>query len=291
MHQLEPPLYKTVDQKVKGDPLDRDRYWDMPKPGELIDIVELSELTLTDRRTYNVLLANAWPRIREPVVHRIPKISLKGTHYGNERIEDSIQKLMGTIAIVRFRKNGKLIKRRVQLLGPNDEEMEERGFLYYRFPVELIEIITNSDVYARLKSRVMFCFRSKFSLYLYELVERRKGMEYVQSELFGLEEFKRLLNVPTGKLERFADFHKYALKVAVREVNALCDFWVQIEPVKTGRKVAQLKVSWFPKTPEGRRKAFEELERHSVGRTARIEGTVEAPTLPLPVSGDPKTHL
>jgi hypothetical protein len=83
---------------------------------------------------YNLLIANAWERIGEPVIHRIAKSALKGTHQGNERIESSLLRLMGTIAIVTIRKAGKSYKRRVQLLGPSDESLEKDGFLHYRIP-------------------------------------------------------------------------------------------------------------------------------------------------------------
>jgi hypothetical protein len=43
------------------------------KPGELIDIVELSPLTLQDRRIYNLLILNAWDGITEPKEHSIHK--------------------------------------------------------------------------------------------------------------------------------------------------------------------------------------------------------------------------
>ena len=49
------------------------------KPGELIDIVELSPLTLQDRRIYNLLILNAWDSITEPKEHRIHKRDLRGT--------------------------------------------------------------------------------------------------------------------------------------------------------------------------------------------------------------------
>lgn len=81
-------------------------------------------LTLADRRIYNLLIANAWERIGEPIIHRIAKSGLKGTHQGNERVESSLLRLMGTIAIVTIRKDGKSYKRRVQLLGPSDESLE-----------------------------------------------------------------------------------------------------------------------------------------------------------------------
>src|SRR3546814_1820584 len=76
-----------------------------------------------------------------------------------------------------------------------------------------------SEVYARLKTQVMYCFESKYALCLYEMIERRIGLEYKQSEEFTIAELRGLLNVPEGKLERFADFNKYCLKVAQEEIN------------------------------------------------------------------------
>src|SRR3546814_2451017 len=77
----------TLSQKGRGNPFDPANYGEIVKPGELVDIVELSPLTLADRRIYILLIANAWERISEPVIHRIAKTALKGTHQGNERIE------------------------------------------------------------------------------------------------------------------------------------------------------------------------------------------------------------
>jgi plasmid replication initiation protein len=155
---------------------------------------------------------------------------------------------MGTIAIVTIRKGGKSYKRRVQLLGPSDESLEKDGFLHYRIPEELIEILRNSEVYARLKTQVMYCFESKYALCLYEMIERRIGLEYKQSEEFTIAELRGLLNVPEGKLKRFADFNKYCLKVAQEEINKLCPFWVEFTPIKKGRKVERVSMMWLPKT-------------------------------------------
>ena len=117
---------RTLDQKGRGNPFDPANYGEIVKPGELVDIVELNPLTLADRRIYNLLIANAWDRIGEPVIHRIAKSALKGTHQGNERIESSLLRLMGTIAIVTIRKGNKSFKRRVQLLAPADIERRFR---------------------------------------------------------------------------------------------------------------------------------------------------------------------
>ena len=271
--------FRTLTQKGRGNPFDPANYGEIVKPGELVDIVELSPLTLADRRIYNLLIANAWERIGEPIVHRIPKTALKGTHQGNERIESSLLRLMGTIAIVTIRKGGKAFKRRVQLLGPSDESLEKDGFLHYRIPEELIEILRNSEVYARLKTQVMYCFESKYALCLYEMIERRIGLEYKQREEFTIDELRGLLNVPEGKLERFADLNKYCLKVAVGEINKLCPFYVEFTPIKKGRKVERVALHWFPKTSTGKRDAQNLIDQHSIVRRAKLRGGI--PELPV----------
>lgn len=271
---------RTLDQKGRGNPFDPSNYGEIVKPGELVDIVELSPLTLADRRIYNLLIANAWERISEPIIHRISKTLLKGTHQGSERVETSLLRLMGTIAIVTIRKGGKSYKRRVQLLGPSDESLEKDGFLYYRIPEELIEILRNSEVYARLKTQVMYCFESKYALCLYEMIERRIGLNYKQSEEFSIEELRGLLNVPKGKLDRFADLNKYCLKVAKAEINKLCPFYVDFKAIKNGRRVERVALYWFPKTQNGKRDAQSLIDQHSVVRRARLRGALpESPVL------------
>jgi plasmid replication initiation protein len=194
---------------------------------------------------------------------------------------------MGTIVLAQVRdpKTRKARRVRVQLLGANVEELEQDGMIYYTIPAELIEILKNSEVYARLKTQVMYCFESKYSLLLYEMVERRIGLSYTQSEEFTVKELRELLNVPKGKLERYADFNKYCLKVAQNEVNKLCGFAVEFTPVKIGRKVERVRMMWLPKTGDGKRQAQSLLDSHSVVRRARMKSGF--PDLPLLVDTAP----
>src|SRR3546814_21186810 len=115
----------------------------------------------------------------------------------------------------------------MRLPGSSDESLEKDGCLQYRITEELIESLRNSEVYARLKTQVMYCCESKCALCLYEMIERCIGLDYKQSEEFTIAELRGLPNVPEGKLERFADFNKYCLKVAQEEINKLCPFWVE----------------------------------------------------------------
>ena len=60
--------YRTVDARPNAQTL--------VKPGELVDLVEVTPLTLADRRIYNQLLENAWDAIEKPVTHVIAKSDL-----------------------------------------------------------------------------------------------------------------------------------------------------------------------------------------------------------------------
>src|SRR5918994_4622966 len=163
---------RTLRQRTAGNPLDpNDPTGSMVKPAELVDVVELTPLTLVDRRTYNMLLAFAWDRIDEDIEHAIPKAVLRGAHKGNERLSDTIRRLMDAKIEVRIVRDGKRYLRRIHQLGTVDrpEDEDEDGNVYYRFPAELREIMEKSSIFARLQTEVMFCFTSKYALTLYEM--------------------------------------------------------------------------------------------------------------------------
>src|SRR5271155_3151244 len=81
---------KTTDVRGRDD--------EIIKPNELVHIIETKPLTLEARRIYNLLIANAWDRIEEPVVHCIRKSDLRGLHNGNDRIVDGNDRRNGSRA-------------------------------------------------------------------------------------------------------------------------------------------------------------------------------------------------
>jgi len=92
-----------------------------------------------------------------------------------------------------------------------------------------------------------------------------------------------MLGVPEGKLARFADLNRDALKPAVAEVNQLARFTIKATPIKDGRHVDAVRISWEVKPDVEPVK--EELRRPKVGRKARREGRVETPVEHFPASG------
>jgi hypothetical protein len=258
---------RTLDVKATSDSL--------IKPGELVDVVEVTPLTLTDRKIYNLLIENAKQDIAKPVEHAIDKEKLRFSRRGDERIDDSILRLMGSIAHIRTERGGEPATIRVQLLGRNIEHDRNDGKFYYTFDPVLREIIMDSHVFARLKVSVMLSFSSKYALAMYEMVAKRINLRK-DHEIFTITSFRNLVGVPKGKLSTWHNFKTRALDPAIAELNQLAtDFHVEAEGIKTGRSYTHVQLKWWRTAPDGEEAALNEHIYSKVGRKARREGTVE----------------
>ena len=273
--KLEVPI-STINVRVTGHPLDPTNVGQIIKPGELVDFIEITPLNRSELIMYNQLLAYAWPTIGERgKVHRIRKAILRGSHESNDRLNKAFDNLMGGHIRIRYKdESGKEKLLRVHLIGSNTEEKQEQGFFYWTFPPELISIIENSRIWAKLKSQVMYALSSKYSLRLYELVARRIGM-HSNFEIFDLDQIRGLMGVPDKKLKRFADLNRYCLKPALAEVNRLSDFNVSMAMIKRGRTVEKLMMNWHRKNPDERREAKKALEKITSSRSQKYGGRVE----------------
>ncbi len=269
--------YRTVDTRPSKDSL--------VKPGELVDLIEVTPLTLTDRRIYNQLLENAWEAIDKPVLHVIAKSDLRGSHNSNDRVGESIERLMSAIVKIEAVWDGKPAIERVQLLGGNLEMARADGLLEYEIPPRLRKIISNSTIFARLQREVMFALSSKYALTLYEMVQKRGNLRWRSSEKFSLEALRGVLGVPKGKLTSWSNLRMRAIDPAVEEVSALSDYMVEVQPIKTGRSVTHVELRWWRKDGEATGKVERALQFASTGRKAKAEGRTEEVT---PVEGKPR---
>lgn len=272
----QPERLRSLDIRTTGHPLDPGNMGSIIKPAELVDVVEISSLNRTELVLYNQLLAHAWNDMAPGKVYRLPKAVLRGSHESNDRLHEAFDRLMGAFAKVRYRdpRTGRALTTRINLLGPNTEEDEDQGSFYYTFHDSLFRILENSHTWARLKSEIMYLLRSKYSIRLYEMIERRINM-HAQSESFTVEDFRAHLGVPDDKLPRYADFNKHALQPALEEINQLTDYVVTVAAVKRGRTVEKLQLTWLKKSPEALKSAADERSRSRIGRSVRRHGKIE----------------
>lgn len=259
--------YRTLEARPNAESL--------IKPGELVDLVEVTPLTLVDRRIYNQLLEHAWDSIDRPVTHVIAKSVLRGSHNSNDRVGDSVERLMGAIVRISVTLDGEPAIERVQLLGGNVETLRRDGLLEYEIPPRLRRIIKDSTVFARLQREVMFALTSKYALTLYEMVQKRGNLRWRDSDRFSLSELRGILGVPKGKLTTWSNLRLRAIDPAVLEVNQLSDYVVEVSPIKTGRSVSHVELRWWRKDSEGQKTTERELSFSKVGRKARGQGRQE----------------
>ena len=269
MAQAPKQAYRTIDARPNAQSL--------VKPGELVDLVEVTPLTLADRRIYNQLLENAWDAIDKPVTHIIAKSDLRGSHNSNDRVGESVERLMSAIVKVQVTHDGEDAVERVQLLGGNIETTRRDGVLEYEIPQRLRKSIKDSTVFARLQREVMFALSSKYALTLYEMIQKRGNLKFKSSEVFTLDDLRGVLGVPKGKLTSWSNLKLRAIEPAVAEVSMLSDYVVEIAPVKTGRRVTHAELKWWRKDGSSTVEAERELSFSKVGRKARMQSQTQVP--------------
>ena len=255
---------RTVTQRVTASSL--------IKPGELVDVVELTPLQLTDRRTYNLLLGAAWDRIEEDTEHSISKRELRTKNSkANGRLDESIGRLMGARVRVKIERDGKEYIRSMSLLETVEEPVRSDGLVYYRFPRKLRELIADSSIFARLHKDVMLHLTSKYSLALYEMIQKRGNLEHKTTEEFSVKELRELLGVPKDKLMQYKSFKQRALIPAIEEVHFLANFGVDYQETRKGRTVTSITLMWRRKSQDEMKEVYSELRRSKVGRKVRIK--------------------
>ena len=286
--------YKTIDQKASAI--------DFAKARELIEARGGGVLSLQDRRVVNVLYENAGERLCDDLDHVIGIVELRGNHKGGERVTDSIRRLMKTLVEVPTKdKKGRPATKLVPILSDTtvtDDENNPAGYVTYSFSPGMRAIIKDSTLWGRVRNAVVFALTSKYSVALYELGTARINMSHVWQEEFSVEDFRALVGVPEGKLERIPNLLQRVINPAVKEVNKMATFGVKIEPIRTGGQIRGLvtgfRMSWWKKNIEELKAAHEELNQPKFGRKARLNGTVETITClldsPPPLGLDEKVN-
>ena len=250
----------------------RPRAGECIKPGEIIGIPGMEEWTLADRRTWNLLLFNAWgDRLDVPNAEfTIPLRDLRGLHDSNDRVRASLYRLQKTLVLARLADGA---TRSVQMLGAcdlNDSDRTE-GLLRYDFHPKLVPLLLRSEIYARMELKIITAMTSKYSLALYEVLALRVNLRRTIEEV-SLETLREWLSVEKKKLVRWVDFNRFALTPAIQEVNMLTPFDVSVSPVKQGQKIVRVRVSWAKKEPfkPAERVAAQEANRLKDGQVSKV---------------------
>jgi len=110
----------------------------------------------------------------------------------------------------------------------------------------LLDVRENTTRYQLLNILPM---KSKYSIRVYELMRSWCG---VHSKMYGLEELRNLLMIPSNELVRYPDFRRYVLETAQKEINEFTDILVNFEPITKGRKTIAIRFYIKEKSDKGK---------------------------------------
>jgi hypothetical protein len=217
------------------------------------------ELTATDRKLFNWLLAVAYPTLRENVEFKVLTADVRaylGSHESNDRVIAAVERLSN-------------VRLRLDYFAETDEERrytgplivgdtpKQDGVIFFQFPERLKPMLAEPAMYARLRLAVMGQFRSKYAVVLYELLELYSNRDRPVWTVT-IEDLRALVGVG-DKMRNFKDFRSRVLDPALQEINDKADLTAEVEEVRDGRRVATL---IFRVTKKDARAAFEAELRH-----------------------------
>ena len=247
------------------------------KPGQ-------KALSLRAQKVWHLLVKAAGVKLADDAVHSAPLSDLYQSGLGHmtlaERVETlrELQTTLVEVLVPSLRVKGRMRIISGALLSYVSRDEDDRGELEWAFSKALRVVFTNSEHWAVLSKRAVMAFESRYALRLYEIISLRSGLNHKTDEVFDLETLRTRLGVPIGKLGRWQDVKVRALDPAIAEVNQLAGFKLSYEPIKKGRSVAAVRLSWGEKSAPERKATKRELDSPKVGRKARRAGTVETVT-------------
>ena len=204
-----------------------------------------SRISLLQRRAWNVLLANAYNELPDKDIHSVSMVELAaklGFGDGNqEYLKEVLKSIVDcTVEWNVLNKDNKEVWGAASLLA--FVEIED-GICCYQFPHPLRLRLHNPRVYAKLNLRLQNRFTSKYALVLWEVcfdyfdIARDQG----ETPFIPLETFRELMGLPTDDYTTFKSLNQWVIKPAIKEINDLTDYCVEMEQKRVGRKIGFLK--------------------------------------------------
>ena len=214
-----------------------------------------SKISLLQRRAWNVLLANAYHELPDKDIHSVSVVELAaklGFGDGNqEYLKEMLRSLRSCeVEWNLLNKDNKQVWGIAGLLA--SVEIED-GICSYEFPKPLRLKLYNPRVYAKLNLRLQNRFRSRYALVLWEVcfdyfdTTRDQG----ETPFIPLEIYRELMGIEADEYRTFKALNQFVIKPAIKEINDLTDYFVEVEQKRLGRRIGELKfritkVNQFP---------------------------------------------
>ena len=204
-----------------------------------------SKITHLQRRAWNVLLANAYNELPNRDIHRVSVAELAKKLSFNSHNEDYLKDTLEALVdcTVKWNVLGKDKKERWGVASLLASAEIANGICTYSFAAHLRLKLYNPRIYTKLNLRLQNQFKSRYALILWEIcfdyfdIVRGQG----ETPFIPLEKFKGLMGVGIEDYPLFKELNRNVIKPAIEEVNALTNFFIEVDQKRIGRRIGELK--------------------------------------------------
>ena len=203
------------------------------------------KMTHLQRRAWNILLANAYDELPDKDIHSVSVAELAAKLGYKSNDLDYLKETLEALGACQVKWNllNKDKKEKwgfANLLASADIE---NGTCTYGFAPHLRQKLYNPRIYTKLNLRLQNRFKGQYALILWEIcfdyfdADRNQG----ETPFIPLETFRELLGIESDEYPAFSIFNRAVIKPAIKEINDLTDYYVEVEQKRISRKVAELK--------------------------------------------------
>jgi hypothetical protein len=203
------------------------------------------KITHLQRRAWNVLLANAYNELPHKEIHSVSVADLAAKLGYDSNDLDYLKQTLEALGGCQVKWN-LLDKDKKEVWGVAallaSSEIKD-GICTYAFAAHLRPKLHNPRIYTTLNLRLQNEFKGQYALILWEIcfdyfdTDRDQG----ETPFIPLQIFRELMGIETAEYTTFKSLNQRVLKSALKEINALTDYHVEVEHKRIGRKVAELK--------------------------------------------------
>ncbi len=204
-----------------------------------------SKITHLQRRAWNVLLANAYNELPNTDIYSVSVVELARKLGFNSHNEDYLKETLEALVdcTVAWNILGKDNKQEWGVASLLASAKIKEGICTYGFAPHLRLQLHNPRIYTKLNLRLQNQFTRKYALVLWEIcfdyfdTDRDQG----ETPFIPLETFKTLMGLEETDYPVYKVLNQSVIKPAIKEINDLTDYYVEVEQKRLGRRVAELK--------------------------------------------------
>ena len=203
------------------------------------------KMTHLQRRAWNILLANAYNELPDKEIHSVGVAELAAKLGYDSNDLDYLKETLEALAGYQVKWNV-LDKDKKEVWGVAallaSAEIKN-GICTYAFAPHLRPKLHNPRIYTKLNLRLQNRFSSQYALILWEIcfdyfdTDRGRG----ETPFIAVETFRELMGIEADGYKTFKSLNQWVIKPAIKEINELTNYHVEVEHKRIGRKVAELK--------------------------------------------------